>query len=337
MKKLLIALGALTVLGTTAFAEEFRPTGSLKQELRWYGDKEDVDAEQLRFTLAEGGMRFTENFYIDYRVRDYIKYKSNEEDSSNTKELRTRLYYDHGYVGDSKVFWRERVEIKSTQDYNLVNYTPEFNFADYLPVTDNFKADVFTLRPSFKYKDDNEANNTYKHVGGDFLSVYTVGQDVIPGSLQLEFNLYTAFTSEDDFYSDNSKGTSVNDAKTEDSNFTLDVEFYIYYTYNLGQYNGVNFDFYYEFGSDPSTFYDKKVDSVDDKGTDNKGDDVISNSYDKNYVFYNDFELQASYALNESTSLYGAIAVEYANNEGRDQASDWKWQPYAYAGWKTKF
>ncbi len=105
MKKLLIALGALTVLGTTAFAEEFRPTGSLKQELKWYGDKEEVDAENLRFTLAEGGMRFTENFYIDYRVRDYIQYKSDE--GSDTKEMRTRLYYDHGYVGDSKVFWRE--------------------------------------------------------------------------------------------------------------------------------------------------------------------------------------------------------------------------------------
>ncbi len=224
----------------------------------------------------------------------------------------------------------ERVEIKSTQDYNLVNYTPEFNFADYLPVTDNFKADVFTLRPSFKYKDDNEANNTYKHVGGDFLSVFTVGQDTIPGSLQLEFNIYTAFTDQDDFYSDNDKGTSTTNAKTEDSNFTVDVEFYAYYTYNLGQYNGVDFNFYYEFGMDPASFYDKKVDVVNDS-------DEIEDSYDKNWVFYNDFELQASYALNESTSLYGAVAVEYANQDTQDEVGNWKWQPYAYMGWKTKF
>ncbi len=327
MKRLLIALGALTVVSSAAVAaEEFKPTGSVKQEIRWYGDKEEVDSQGIRFTLAEGGVRFTENFYIDYRVRDYIRYHSDE--GSNTKDLRTRLYYDHGYLGDTKIDVRQRLEVRDSQDKNRFTYTPEFNFADYFNAGDNFAVDTFVLRPSFRYQDDNNANESYKHVGADFLSVYTVGQNTIPGELVLEFNIYTRFYDQD-YVSDNAKGTTLANAKTEDSNFATDVEFYIYYTYNLGQYNGVDFAFYYEFGLDPYTFYDRKVDTVEGG--------VVTESYDEEWTVYNDFELQASYKVNDSTSVYGAIAVEHANNEGRDQSSDYKWQPYAYVGWRTKF
>jgi len=331
MKKFLITLGALAVVSSAAIAaEEFRPTGSVKQEIRWYGDKEEVDAEGIRFTLAEGGLRFTENFYIDYRVRDYIQYKSDE--GSNSKDIRTRLYYDHGYVGDTKIDWRERVEVRSTEDYNQFTYTPELDFAEYFGRSANFAVDTFKLRPSFRYKDDNNANTAYKHAGADFLSVYTVGQEIIPGELVLEFNVYTRFY-EEDFASDNSKGTAKTDAEMEDSNFATDVEFYAYYTLPLTTINGVDLAFYYEFGLDPYTFYDRKIDSLEG----DEGSEVVTDSYDEHWTVYNDFEIQASYQVNASTSIYGAVAMEYANNEGRDQSSDYKWQPYAYVGWRTKF
>jgi len=320
MKRLLIALGALTLVSSAAVAaEEFKPTGSVKQEIKWYGDKEEVDSQYIRFTLAEGGIRFTENFYVDYRVRDYIRYHSDE--GSNTKDLRTRLYYDHGYLGDTQIDVRQRFEVRDSQDKNRFTYTPEFDFAEYFSFADTFK-----LSPSFRYQDDNNANNTYKHVGADFLyyKEFATGNH----DLGIEFNVYTRFY-EEDFASDNAKGTKEADAKMEDSNFATDVEFYIYYTYDLGQYKGVDYAFYYEFGLDPYTFYDRKVDSVEDK--------VVTESYDSEWTVYNDLELQASYKVNDSTSVYGAIAVEHANNEGRDQASDFKWQPYAYVGWRTKF
>ncbi len=325
MKRLLIALGALTVVSSAAVAaEDFRPTGSVKQEIRVYGDKEEIDGDGVRFTLAEGGVRFTENFYIDYRVRDYIK-TSGDTDFSDTKDLRTRLYYDHGYLGDTKIDVRQRFEVRDSQDKNRFTYTPEFNFADYFDF-----ADTFVLRPSFRYQDDNNANTAYKHVGADFL--YYKGFVSGNHDLGVEFNVYTRFY-EQDFYSDNAKGTSKDVAKMEDSNFATDVEFYIYYTYDLGQYNGINYAFYYEFGLDPYTFYDRKVDTVEGE----KGSETVTESYDETWTVYNDFELQASYKVNDATSIYGAIAVEHANNEGRDQASDFKWQPYAYVGWRTKF
>ncbi len=329
MKRLLIALGALTMVGTAvAAAEEFRPTGSVKQEIKWFGDKEEVDGEYLRLTLAEGGVRFTENFYIDYRVRDQIKYKDEDVSGSNTKDLRTRLYYDHGYLGDTQIDVRQRLEIRSTQTYNRFTYTPEFDFGEYVGFADSLK-----LRPSFRYQDDNNANNTYKHVGADFL--YYKGFATGKHDLGFEFNVYTRFYDSEYLYN-NDKGTDASEngnPNTKDSNFATDVEFYIYYTYDLGQYNGVDFAFYYEFGLDPYTFYDRKIDIVEGE----KGSEKVVDDKSSDWTVYNDFELQASYKVNDSTSIYGAIAVEHANNKGNDHASDFKWQPYAYVGWRTKF
>lgn len=335
MKKILIGLFALTAVSAVANETHsfkstesfFKPTGSLKQEIKWYGDKEEVDGEQIRFTLAEGGLRFTENFYIDYRVRDYMKYKE-DDGGSNTKDLRTRLYYDHGYLGDTKIDVRQRLEVRSTQDYNRFTYTPEFDFAEYFSFADTFK-----LRPSLRYKDDNDANNSYKHIGADFL--YYKGLTSGNHDLGIEFNIYTRITDEEYLY-DNKKGTPAAEGdtpNTKDGNFSTDVEFYIYYTYDLGSYNGIDLAFYYEFGLDPYTFYNRKVDVVDGE----EGSETVVDSYGSTWVVYNDFELQASYKVNEATSIYSAIAVEHANNKGQDHSSDYKWQPYAYVGWRTKF
>ncbi len=325
MKRLLIALGALTLVSSAAVAaEDFRPTGSVKQEIRWYGDKEEVDAQGLRLTLAEGGVRFTENFYTDYRVRDYVRYHSDE--NSNTKDMRTRLYYDHGTLGDTQITTRQRLEVRSTADYNRFTYTPEMSFANYFTPGDNFSVDTFKVRPVIRYQDDNNANKGLVRYGADFLSVYSFPS--VPGDLAVEFNVYTRFDDKE-FASDNGVGNTA--TKTEDDNFAVDVELYVYYTYELGTWNGVDFAAYYEFGMDPASFYDKKVDVVD------SDTNVVTDDYEQTWTFYNDIELQASYKVNESTSVYGAVAAEYANLESNDDAADWKWRPYAYVGWRTKF
>ena len=323
MKKLLIALGALTMIGTTVAAvEEFQPTGSMKQEIRWYSDKEDIDAEGIRFTLAEGGVRFTENFYIDYRVRDFIKTHSDEQ-GSNNKDLRTRLYYDHGTLGDTQIDVRQRLEVRSVSgSYNRFNYTPEFDFAEYVPGFSTFK-----LRPAVRYTDDDNGNKKETRYGADFLSYLPVysSERVDFG---VEFNLY-AYKQDLGAGSEYTSGGTV-----EDSQKALDVELYTYFTYDLGTYNGVNFAFYHELGVDPYTFYDRKIDVTDENGN-RTGDD-----YDSDLYLYNDFELQFSYAVNNATSIYGALAVEFANAQsyGNDgSTANYKWQAYPYIGWRTKF
>ena len=324
MKRLLIALGALTAVATTVAAEDFRPTGSVKQEIRWYGDKEEKDAEGLRFTMAEGGIRFTPNFYIDYRVRDYIRYNSDE--GSNTKSLRTRLYYDHGTLGDTQITTRQRFGVESDADKNVYYYTPEFSFTNYFEGSENYELSTFTVRPVARYHDDNNANKAVTRFGADILTVHSFPS--VPGDLAIEFNTYFRYDDAGDFASDNGVGNPA--TKTEDSRIAVDVELYAYYSTDSVSWNGIDFNLYYEFGMDPASFYDRKVDVVD-------ANDVVTDDYDVNYVFYNDFELQASYAVNSSTSVYGAIAAEYANQGTQDRASDWKWQPYAYVGWRTKF
>lgn len=321
MKRLLIALGALTMIGATAAAEEFRPTGSLKQEIRWYSDKEDIDAEGIRFTLAEGGIRFTENFYADYRVRDFIR--THEGEGSNNKDLRTRLYYDHGYLGDTQIDVRQRLEIRSVSNsYNRFNYTPEFDFAEYIPGFSTFK-----LRPAVRYTDDDNGNKREVRYGTDlitYLPVYS-GERTDFG---VEFNLYAYRQELGAGHTYTSGGT------LEDEQTALDVELYTYLTYELGTWNGINFALYHEFGVDPYTFYDRKVDVTDSNGN-RTGD-----TYDSDLYIYNDFEIQFSYDVNGSTSIYGALAVEHANAQSYGNNGDtgnYKWQAYPYIGWRTKF
>ena len=295
--------------------EEFIPTGSVKQEIRWYSDKEDIDSEGVRFTLAEGGIRFTENFYIDYRVRDFIK--THNDQGSNTKDLRTRLYYDHGTLGDTDIDVRQRLEVRSTQNYNRFNYTPEFNFAEYVPGFTTFK-----LRPAIRYQDNNNGEKQEFRYGGDFLSYLPVYSDD-KFDLGVEFNLYAYKQDLGTNYTYTSDGT------LEDSQKGLDVELYVYATYELGNWNGVDFALYYEFGMDPYTFYDRKVDVTDSR-----------ENYDSDLYIYNDFEIQFSYAVNTSTSIYGALAVEHANNQtygNNGDTGNYKWQAYPYIGWRTKF
>lgn len=313
MKKLLIALGALTLMGATAAANEFRPTGSLKQEIRWYSDKEDVDAEGFRLTLAEGGIRFTENFYADYRVRDFIR--TSDEVGSNTKDIRTRLYYDHGTLGDTQIDVRQRLEIRSTQSYNRFSYTPEFNFAEYIPGFSTFK-----LRPVLRYEDDNNGNTTLVRTGADMLTYLPVysGERTDFG---VEFNTYFRY---DEFKGENRNTQNI---EGSDNNVAVDVEVYTYLSYELGEWNGVNFGLYHEFGLDPYTWYDRNI----------AADQRDRNNTDQTWTIYNDFELQFSYDVNGSTSIYGALAVEHANTKGQEYASDFKWQAYPYIGWRTKF
>jgi hypothetical protein len=315
MKRLLIALGALTLVSSAAVAaEDFRPTGSVKQEIRWYGDQEEVDQEGLRFTMAEGGVRFTEKFYIDYRVRDYIRYHSDE--GSNTKSIRTRLYYDHGTLGDSQVTMRERFGVEGTASNNTFYYTPEFNFSNYFEEGDYFSVDTLKIRPAVRYQDDNNANKTAVSGSLDFLSVYSF--PAVPGDLSVEFNVYGGYLDD---------STATKDGKSISDERAVWVELYGYYAYELGTWNGLDFTAYYEFGLDPLKVYEEERDTTQrDRDT-----------YDKEWTIYNDFELQASYKVNASTSIYGAIAAEYGNTKGEEYASYFKWFPYAYVGWRTKF
>jgi len=296
MKRLLIGLGALTVVGSSAVAaEDFRPTGSIKQEVRWYGDQEENEKEGLRLTLAEGGIRFTEKFYIDYRVRDFIRYKGDE--GSNNKYMRTRLYYDHGKLGDTEITMRQRggVTSSSSSDSNSYYYTPEFSFKEYFTPGEYLEVTEFKVRPTFEYKDDNNAGMVSKQVGLDFLSEYSLTTPV-PGDIELEANIYykAKHQAEDD----------------------TDVELYAYYTLPLGSAAGMDFTFFNELG------YEFTV---------TEGESSFTSEN-----LYNEVALKVSYKVNSSTSVYGGVSGEFTNATD-DELSDFKWQPWTYVGWRTKF
>lgn len=186
---------------------------------------------------------------------------------------------------------------------------------------DMFKTDYFVVAPKVGYtwSDDNSSDYS-NQVGFDVYTWHT-----LPWGFSTEFNLY--FTQ--NFYGQDQAFNNGNDM--EDKNFTIDMEFYIYNTTNLYTNGNFSLDFGFEGGYDPYTWsQEKKFGSADG---DNLGTD------DSKYSLYALPYLQANYAVTENMTVYAAAGAEYRDwtVDNGHSASNWRWQPTAWAGFKTTF
>ena len=108
----------------------------------------------------------TEKQNLEWRIRGYNSLdendKSNPTAKDNGTETRLRYFYDHGYLGDSKVDLTSRVHYQNNADdaYQNVEYQARFDFADYMFNNDMFKTDYFVVAPKVGYtwSDDNSQN-----------------------------------------------------------------------------------------------------------------------------------------------------------------------------------
>ena len=343
--------------------EVFRPNGYVNLHYKYYGDAEELnyknDGKNNNYGRVElkGKINMTENQALEYRIRDYNSWNStgNTEDKGmDGTEARFRYFYNHGNLGDSKVNLTSRIHYQdngATDDSQELQYQARFNFADYMFNNDFVKTTNFVVAPKYKYAWDSSNDNSYDNQLG--VDLYTMHE--LPWGFSFELNVYTAqhFYGKDQFFD----GTD----KMEDKNFTVDVEAYIYNTTNLYTNGKVSVDFNFEGGYDAYNWsqekkfgaphrdggrYADKYDKINDTVVVNKEKDNVETKNGKGvgtdnskYSLYALPTLQLNYQATPAVKVYVAAGAEYrdwAVNSG-SSATNWRWQPTVFAGFKTVF
>lgn len=336
--------------------EGFRPNGYVDLQYRWYGDtegqnfdngkKEEGKVEDAWNTAnnysrlqLQGKINMTENQSLEYRVRDWreLDKESTDRDNRDTvggSQTRLRYFYNHGNLGDSKVNYTSRIQYQNTDNHDddnqKVEYMARFNFADYMFNSDFVKTADFTVAPRYAYVWSDNSSNYDNQLGVD---LYTFHE--LPLGFSFEFNVYTTqhFYGQDQYFDAASK--------KEDKNFTVDVEAYIYNTTNLYTNGNVSVDFNFEGGYDAynwsqeKKFGTKRIADNAVKGYTGKG----TGTDNAQYSVYALPTVQLNYQATPNLKLYAAAGAEYRNwtVTSENSASNWRWQPTVFAGFRTTF
>lgn len=347
--------------------EGFRPNGYVDLQYKWYGDTEGQNfdngkaskgkiidawnsANNYSRTQLMTKINMTENQALEARIRNYNsldKETSANDDRTSMAGTQTRLryFYNHGLVGDSKVNLTSRLEYMDNghdDDSQYVEYQARFDFAEYMFNNDVVKTDYFEVAPKYRYQwgagNDSEYDN---QVGVDLYSLHT-----LPWGFSTEFNLYTT----QHFYGDDRYFEGLD--RKEDKNFNVDVEWYLYNTTNLYTNGNFSVDFgfegglesygtYQQYGSSGTPVHNGKYHN---EYLANNPDTVITEPYgvgedDCAYQLYALPYIQANYSVSNNMVVYAAVGAEYRNwtNTSGSSASNWRWQPTAWAGFKTTF
>ena len=352
--------------------EGFRPNGNVDLQYRWYGDTEGQNEDHASATdkaagngkwngannysrlQLQGKINMTENQSLEYRVRNWRDLdKEDGRQSVDGHQTRLRYFYDHGNLGDSKVNFTSRVQYQNTDnqdaDNQNVEYMARFNFADYMFNNDFVKTTDFTVAPRYAYVWNDNSSNYDNQLGVD---LYTYHE--LPWGLSAELNVYTTqhFYGQDQFFD----GTD----KMKDKNFTVDVEAYLYHTLPLYQNDKLSITFNNEGGYDAYNWsqekkfgaphrggkYDKEYGALNDKVVVNEAENGIETKAGKGvgtenaqYSVYLLSTIGVNYQATPNVTLYAAAGAEYRNwaITSENSASNWRWQPTAWAGFKTTF
>ena len=356
MKRLALLLGSLLVVSAAASAKEvvpapvvveeapvqivekevivyrdkeegFRPNGNVQLEYRYYGDTEgqnnttnpeswNKNNNYSRIELL-GNINMTENQKLEYRVRNYNSLNETYDAGSkeNDTETRLRYFYDHGYLGDSKVNFTSRVEYEKAGDQQ-VSYQARFNFAEYMFDNDYVKTTDFTIAPYYEYTWGADNSSDYDNEVGLY---FNMAHDLPFGfGTQLEVDTLGFHSYGNDKY------FGVIDGKhPSDSNTDLAVNFYITQNTVLYQTEKVTVDFWVEAGYDSLTWTDKHAD----------GTDAV------NYELKADPQIRLFYQATPNVQLFTLAGAEYRNWKvtSESEASHWRWQPFAAAGFNVAF
>lgn len=323
--------------------EGFRPNGYMDLQYRYYGDTEGnervtgVDRWNKNNNYSriqfQGNINMTEKQNLEWRIRGYNSLDEHEGGSKeNGTETRLRYFYDHGLLGDSKVDLTSRIHYQNDADTDNqhLEYQARFDFADYMLNNDYVNTDYFVIAPKYKYTWSDDNSSDYDNqLGVDLYSWFN-----LPWNFSVEFNLYTAqhFYGQDQGFDGN--------RDIDDKEFTVDMELYLYNTTNLYTNGNFSVDFVFEGGYDDYSWSNKDRFGTKADLTETGRPDVKAlGTDDTDYELYALPAFRVNYAVSENMTVYAAAGAEYRNfavTNGHS-ASHWRWQPTAWAGFKTTF
>lgn len=277
------------------------------------------------------GIQITENQRLVGRIRDYTNLESNSGKQNDTTgtETRLRYYYKHNDVFTSRIQYRDEE-----------NNSQNFEYMAMLDIYKNEGAFLSELQLQPNIYHSMPANNGGAYFNSIGLNLYYAGN--LPLGFTWDGTIYLTET----FYNEDfQKGMKAND--TADKEFGLDVELYVYRTFELYKADRYNIDFNFEGGYDPYNVYRQysKYGTAKDAKT---GGDIVDASGNpvtvklrsrSAYSLYTTMSFDLNYNVTESVVLSTGVGAEYRNWSiiRASSASHWRWQPFAYAGLKVKF
>ena len=265
----------------------------------------------------------TEKQALEFRIRDWNDLDQENVRQKSETQTRLRYFYDHGNLGDSKVNYTSRIHYLHQEGSQELEYSARFNFAEYMFNNDFVKTTNFELVPFYKYAWDADNSSNYTNtVGARLKSNYD-----LPWGFSAEFNLY----ADQNFYGNGAEKTVKDGDKAgkEDKEFVGTMEAYLYHTLPLYSNDKVSVTFNNEVGYDPYVWSQHKAYNKDTK----------KESNNTTYSAYYLSTVGVNYQATPNVTLYAHVGGEYRNwtIESDNSASNWRWQPTAWAGFKTTF
>ncbi|WP_130891192.1 hypothetical protein ABF215_05870 [Fusobacterium sp. THCT13E1] len=315
--------------------EGFRPNGYVDLQYRWYGETEGQKkgegwAGETNYSRTQlmGKINMTEKQALEYRIRKYNSVSSEEKTGKSGSDTRLRYFYNHGNLGDSKVNLTSRVHYRDRGDLasgaQELEYQARFNFAEYMFNNDFIKTTNFVVAPKYKYVWDSTNDDAYDNrLGFDIASFHE-----LPYGFSFELNFYV----DQHFYGQDQAFDG--GRKSEDKNFTVDMEAYLYNTTNLYTNGNVTVDFNFEGGYDAYNWSQEKK-----FGTKLTGKYGEAGTDDAAYSLYALPTIQVNYQATPNVVVYAAAGAEYRDwaIDNQNSAKNWRWQPTVFAGFKTTF
>ena len=318
--------------------EGFRPSGYVDLQYKYYGKTEDhrewgEGTDNSSRTQLQGKVQMTEKQAFDFRVRDWNSL--DKEDSINgkkdtTTQVRLRYFYDHGTLGDSKIGATSMVRYEKRADWQELEYRYDLQFADYMFNNDFVKTTNFVVGPRYIYNWDPSNDNAYTNTLGLYVDIINEHPWGFWTEIEIDGLHYN-------MYGDNKAGDyrpvdGLKDGKPnyKDNSFDVSVAATLHHEANLYSNDKYSLDWAFEGGYDSYNWsnidrFKTKVEPV--------------NYLDDKYQLYAQPSLTLSYQATEFVSLYATAGAEYRNwaITAGSEASHWRWQPFAIAGFNVAF
>lgn len=301
--------------------------GIYKEDLADYNDAVaknawNSDNRYSRVQLA-GNVNMTPEDNFNFRVRNWNSLDRHSLNQTKTgTETRLRLTHDYGVFGG--VDTAARVEYKRTASAQHVEARGIFDFSSYLFNNDYVKTTTFALEPAYRYTWNNSNSDDYTNQ----LELKLGTEHELPFGFAVEANLYA-------------KKLSMGQTKERDgrdgyknayhTNTIIEGELYLRNHQDLYTNDDFTVAFDVEAGYDPYTIYNQK--DYDTREND------AAKRYHRSYELKLEPTLSVEYKATKFVTLNGGLGAEYRNWENKLEhtAKNWRWQPYAFAGFNVAF